>query len=301
MPRNKSAVRRRPVRRVTRRDRVVIALMLGVPTLLLVGLVWGPAALSVILSFFRWDGIGGVAAMRPVGFRNYEQLFTVDPIFWPAIRHNAIWMAVLVVPSLFGLLLAYLVDKELRFTGLYQSALFLPMVLSMALIGFICQLLFSQDQGLVDNLFGINIDWLGDPRINLWAVLMVAGWRHAGYVMILYLAGLKSIDTSLRDAAATDGANEWQAFRHVILPSLRPINIIVLVVTIMSSLGAFDLVYIVNNGRNGLELLSVLVTENITGAASRIGYGSAMGTLLLLISIGPIVTMLWQSFRKDAR
>ena len=102
------------------------------------------------------------------------------------------------------------------------------------------------------------IDWLGNPKLNLWAVLPFAGWRHASYVMILYLAGLKALDPSLREAAAIDGASEWHAFRTVVLPALKPINIVLVVITVIEALRAFDIVYIINRGRNGLELLSVL-------------------------------------------
>src|SRR5919198_1556215 len=176
-----------------------------------------------------------------------------------------------------------------------------PVMLSLALVGFICQLFFSQDQGLVNGVLGNSgpsgIDWLGDPKLNLWVVMLFAAWRHAGYIMVLYLAGLKSVDPSLRDAAVVDGANEWQTFRRVIFPVMKPINIVVLVITVIESLRAFDIVYVVNNGKNGLELLSVLIYDNIVGEASRIGYGSALAVILLVISLGFIISYLVQNFR----
>ena len=144
----------------------------------------------------------------------------------------------------------------------------------------------------------IQQDWLGNPKINLWATLVAVGWRHVGYIMVLYLAGLKAIDPSLREAAAIDGAGEWHAFRTVVFPALRPINIVIVVVTVIEALRAFDIVYIVNRGRNGLELLSVLVTDNIIGEASRIGYGSAIAVILIMISIVPIVVFVWNSFQE---
>jgi multiple sugar transport system permease protein len=116
--------------------------------------------------------------------------------------------------------------------------------------------------------------------------------------MVLYLAGLKSVDRSLREAAQIDGAGEWQTFRRVVFPSLRPINIVVLVVTVIESLRAFDLVYIINGGKNGLELLSVLVTDNIIGEASRVGYGSALGVILFSICVGFIVVFVTQNLRE---
>ena len=241
-----------------------------------------------------------------IGLRNYREIFTIYPPFYPALWHNLIWLLFfLLVPTPIGLFLAVLLDRELRFTRVYQSLIFLPVVLSLAIVGFIWQLMYSTDQGLINAVlakFGAApIDWLGNPQLNLWAVLIAASWRHVGYMMILYLAGLKSVDPALKEAAAIDGASDWQAFRYVVFPALRPINIVVLVITVIESLRAFDLVYVINGGRNGLELLSVLVTQNIIGEASRIGYGSAIATIMLVISTVFIVIYTLNIFREERR
>ena len=275
--------------------------MAGIPTLIHVSLVWLPSLLSVLLSFTRWNGIGGLRTIKPVGLDNYHQITTIYPPFWPAVQHTLIWLGVfMLLATPMGLLLAILLDKEIRGSRFYQSAIYLPVVLSLALVGFIWQLIYSTDQGLINNLFGSHVDWFGNQQVNLWAVLVAASWRHVGYIMVLYLAGLKGVDPTLREAAAIDGASEVQTFRSVIFPSLRPVNIVVLVVTVIESLRAFDLVYIINRGSNGLELLSVLVTNNIIGEASRIGFGSALAVILLLISLSFIVVYLLQTFRKEA-
>jgi ABC-type sugar transport system permease subunit len=294
---------RRRRRLLTRRDKLVLALMVGIPTLLHVGLVWVPALASIALSFARWDGIGGLDTIQWIGTLNYRQVFTIYPPFWPAVQHNIIWLVFFVViPTTFGLFLAVQLDKRLRGSRLYQGVLFLPVVLSLAIVGFIWQLVYAPDQGLINNLLGRTeqgnlIDWLGNPKINLWAVLVAASWRHVGYIMILYLAGLKSVDPSLREAAAIDGANEWQSFRRVVFPALKPINVVVAVVTVIESLRAFDIVYVINKGTNGLELLSVLVTNNIVGEASRIGFGSTLAVILLVVSLLFIIPYLVVYFR----
>jgi multiple sugar transport system permease protein len=295
--------RRRRAVRLSLRDRLAVALMVGVPLFVVGALIWFPTVASVVLSFTSWDGIGGVDTIQWVGLQNYDQIVEIYPPFWPAFRHNLYWLLFLaLVATPFGLLLAYQLDKRIRGTRVYQSIFFLPVVLSLALVGFICELIYSPDQGFINDALGRTdenvIDWLGNPDLNLWAVLVFAGWRHAGYIMILYLAGLKSVDLSLREAAAIDGAGEWHAFRTVVFPALRPINIVVAVVTVIEALRAFDIVYVVNRGRNGLELLSVLVTDNIIGEASRIGYGSALAVILLAISIVPIVIFLWNTFQE---
>ncbi|KIF67205.1 ABC transporter permease [Streptomyces sp. AcH 505] len=298
--------KRRKLRQLSIRDRVVLSLMAGIPTLLTVGLVWVPALASVVLSFSTWTGFGDFSTIQWVGTENYKNIFTIYPPFQPAIEHNLIWLAVFFcVPGPFGLFLAVQLDKQIRFSRIYQSVLFLPVVLSLALVGFMTELIFSPTQGLINNLTGHAehnvIDWLGNPSLNIWAVMVMACWRQAGYVMILFLAGLKSVDPSQKEAAALDGAGGWQTFRHVVWPAMRPINIVVLVITVIESLRAFDIVYVINKGTNGLELLSVLVTDNIIGAGSRIGFGSALATILLVISMIFIVPYLISMFRKDER
>jgi multiple sugar transport system permease protein len=290
--------------RLSGRDRVTIGVMIGVPLVVVGGLIWFPTIASILLSFTNWDGIGGISQAHWIGSQNYREIATIYPPFWPAVKHNLIWLGFLTfVATPFGLLLAYQLDKNIRGTRVYQSIFFLPVVLSFAIIGFIWQLIYSPSQGLINNIFenpahGHVTDWLGNPKLNLWAILVAVGWRHAGYIMILYLAGLKAMDPSLREAAAIDGAGEWHTFRTVTFPALRPINIVIVVVTVIEALRAFDIVYIVNRGRNGLELLSVLVTDNIIGEASRIGYGSAIAVILIVISIIPIVVFVWNSFSE---
>jgi multiple sugar transport system permease protein len=288
--------------RVTGTDRIFLALMVIVPTVLVVGWVWLPAIASVVLSFARWTGVGGLDTIQWIGTENYKNVFTNYPPFYPALRHNVIWLVFLfVLPTLFGIFLAVLLDRELRGTRFYQTAFFLPVVLSLALIGFIWQLIYSRDQGLLNAVLHTQIDWYGDSRWNLWAVLLAAGWKHAGYIMLLYLAGLKGVDPTLREAAAVDGASQVRTFFSVVLPVMRPINIIVIVVTVIESLRAFDIVWVINKGTNGLELISTLVTSNVVGEASRIGFGSALATIMLVISLVFIAIFLSTVMRGERR
>ena len=266
-------------------DRVVVGLMIAVPTFLVLWLVWVPAIGSVLLSFTNWDGIGPISSAKNVGLKNYTDVLTIYPPFVPALQHNLIWLAVMfLIATPIGMFLAVLLDREVRGSRVYQTAIYLPVVLSLALVGFIWQLIYSRDQGLINAVTGGSIDWYGDQRYNLWAALIASSWRHVGYIMLLYLAGLKGVDPTLREAAKVDGATERQTFFRVVFPVMFPINIIVLVVTVIESLRAFDLVWVINKGRNGLELISTLVTSNIVGEASRIGFGSALATFMLVIS-----------------
>jgi multiple sugar transport system permease protein len=280
-----SAIRRGSRRRLPRRDRAVVFVMVVIPTLFVVCLVWLPAVLSLILSFSNWNGIGSVDSIQWIGWKNYDDIATIYPPFWPAIRHNLIWLGFLFLgPTLLGMLLAVVLDRKMVGSRFYQTAFYMPVVLSLALVGFIWQLFYSRDQGLINQVFGTQVDWYGDPSVNLWAVLVATAWRHTGYIMLIYLAGLKGIDPSLREAAAVDGANERQSFFHVVFPVMRPINMIVIVIVVIESLRAFDLVWIVNRGTNGLEIIAALVSQNVVGQASRYGFGSALAVIMMLIS-----------------
>jgi multiple sugar transport system permease protein len=249
---------RRRIRKLTSRDILTLSILLGIPVLLDLALIWGPTIASVGLSFTNWDGISSI---KPVGTRNYHTIFSIYPLFWPAVRHNLLWLAFLgVVATPLGLFFAVLLDKQIRFTRFYQSVLFLPVVLSLAIVGFIVQLGWSRDYGAV-----------------------------------------KAVDPSLKESAAIDGANEVQTFFRVTFPTLRPVNIIVLVITVIEGLRAFDIVYVVNRGRNGLELLSVLVFDNIVGEASRIGFGSALAVILFVICVGFIITYMSRILREEER
>jgi multiple sugar transport system permease protein len=282
------------------RDRATVITMVTIPLLLVLWLVWLPALGSVVLSFGKWNGFGDLDTIEWVGTQNYKDIVTIYPPFWPAIQHNLIYLGFLFVfPTILGILLAVVLDREMRGSRFYQTAFYMPVVLSLALIGFIWQLFYSRDQGLINQVFGSQVDWYGDPDINIWAVLLATAWRHTGYVMLLYLAGLKGVDASLREAASVDGASEVKTFFHVIFPVMRPINMIVIVIVVIDSLRAFDVVWVINKGRNGLEVIGALVAQNVIGEATRYGFGSALAVIMMLISSIFITIYLRTVFREE--
>jgi ABC-type sugar transport system permease subunit len=288
---------------LTRYDRRVLMAMVGIPLLLDIIFIWWPTASSILLSFTNWDGVGDVGPQNFIGFKNYQFLFSGYTLFWPAFFHNIIWLAWLaLIATPLGILLAVLLDREMRGVGFYQSVFFLPVVLSLVIVGFIWELQFAPTDGFINNALRRTsssniIDWLGNPRINLFAILIATTWRHVGYIMVIYLAGLKSVDPTLREAAKVDGATEVQTFFRVVFPVMAPINVVVVVITSIEALRAFDIAFIINQGKNGLELLSILITNNSISEASLVGFGSAIAVILLLISLGPIVLFLSRMMR----
>jgi ABC-type sugar transport system permease subunit len=287
---------------------VALALMVGIPALFEAVLVWLPALLSVGLSFTnaRLD-VSQPGGVNFVGLKNYRFITSVYPPFVPALEHNLVWLLFLTfIATPMGLLVAVLLDFNLRGSWLYQSVFFIPVMLSLALVGIIWQLMYSSDSGLINSVLGTAgkpgaIDWFGNSNINLWAALIATSWKHVGYIMILYLAGLKGVDPTLKEAAAIDGATAAQTFFRVVFPAMRPINIIVVVITVIEALRAFDIVYIINRGTNGLELVSALVVQNLVGEGTNIGVGAALATVLLVVSLVPIITYLARTFRKETQ
>jgi ABC-type sugar transport system permease subunit len=292
---------------LTRRDKIVLGVMVGIPLFFDLAMIWGPTVVSVFFSFTNWNGIGLVTADNIIGLKNYESLFTAYPFFWPALQHNLIWLAFLMfIATPVGMFMAVLLDRELRGTRVYQTVFYLPVVLSLAVIGLIWSLQYAPEQGFINNALGRTsndnlIDWLGNPDLNLWAALVATSWRHVGYIMVIYLAGLKSVDPGLREAAKVDGANERQTFFRVVFPVMAPINVVIVVITVIEALRAFDIVYIINRGKNGLELLSTLITNNGISESNRVGFASAIAVVLLLISLVPIILFLSRTMREERR
>ena len=303
---NTTATDRKNIRRrraFSKRDRLTLGLFVGIPTALHLALVWLPALATIGLSFTFWTGIR-YSDIRWAGLANYENIFFSTPAFWDAVQNNIIWLLwFFLIASPLGVLLAYQIDRQIRGHKFYQSAYYLPVILSLAVTGIIWNFMLRPD-GFVNGVLGRDIanavSFFGNYDINIYVIMVIASWRHIGYIMLLYLAGLKAIDSALREAAAIDGATEWETFRKIIFPAMRPVNIIVVVITIIESLRAFDIVYIIYGTSAGLPILGVLVFQNIAGEGASMK-GAAYAVILFVLSIGPIIAYLTQQFREDVK
>lgn len=315
----KAHVGARPPKLKATADRRWIFLFVAIPAFIHVMLVWVPSIGSIFLSFAEWNSLSPLSTIKWVGFKNYQDIFTVfDVNLYPALFNNLVLMLWLFLCTALGMLFAYLLDKNIRGTRIYQSVLYLPTVLSGAVVGFIWKgVMFNQQLGLLNKLWpGDNIDFLGDSSTmfafqlpfldfpiglsrNFAAIMIASAWQHVGYIMVLYLAGLKAVDPSLREAASIDGANGWQTFRHVIFPSLKPVNVIVAVITVIQSLRAYDIVAALGSNR-GTQVIGTLVISTISGENSgRVGIGSAYAVVLLLLSLGFILYYVTDNFRRS--
>ena len=301
-PATSPVAKRRRLRQFDGRDRWVVLAMAGIPTIA-----------SILLSFTDWKGIK-LNQINWVGIKNYDAIFTVfEKNFYQALINNIVLLAFLFLgPTLLGIVIAYVLDRDIRGTRFYQGIFFTPVVLSLAVVGFMWQsVIYSTENGLATQIFGGGgaVDWLGNQSFlipigeygisaNFVAILVAIAWRHTGYIMVLYLAGLKSVDSSLREAAMLDGSNEWQVFRHVIFPSLKPINVVVAVITVIEALRAFDIIYVLNTPRR-TEVLSILTTNNLLGeGGGNVGRGSAYATILFVLCFGFVIWYVTNHYRN---
>lgn len=291
-------------RRHHRLNRVppVIWAFLLVPLAFEVAWVFWPAVNSFYISLTKWNGAG---EPEFIGLHNFAML-TSDPIFVQAFVNNVIWVIGFGGASVvIGMCLALALNKPRRYVGLYRSAIYLPMVFSLAVTGLFWRLLY-QPNGAVNTILqviglgGLERQWLADPSTALYAVLIAAVWRQCGYIMVLYLAGLKGVDPSLEEAAAVDGATAWQRFWHIVMPQLRGVNSVVFAVTVIDSLRTFDIVWAMTRGGpyNSTQLLSTYMYQTSFTVVD-LGYGSAIAVVIFLLAILFIIGYLVRSGGED--
>lgn len=250
--------------------------------------VGGPMLLSLSLGFFGVTGFGGY---RFVGLANYRRMLA-DPLFLESLKVTLLYV-VLLVPSLYvtGLGLALLVHRRSRFSGLFRTLFFLPHMVSLVVVGLIWQVLLIDKIGVISRLsaaIGLGgLSWLGDPGLALYAIVGVSVWFLMGYYMLIFLSGLQDIPREYLDAARIDGAGPVAAFRHIILPLLRPTSFFVLLVsTVAAVAGAqtFDLVYVMTKGgpANSTSLAIYYIYEQAF-QFGEYGYAAAMASVLVII------------------
>jgi ABC-type sugar transport system permease subunit len=258
---------------------------------LILYLIWviGPMFYTFYLSLTKWDGLGAPVF---IGLKNFGRMLN-DDVFWLSLKNNSIWIALFItIPVALGLALAMVLNRDIPWSKGFKVAFYSPMVLSLVVCGLIWGWLYNPTMGLINSVLrsiGLGVlakGWLSDPDLVLGAVINVAIWRQVGYVMILFLAGLQSVDPFLVEASKIDGANAWQTFLHVIMPQLRPITVVVVVISIIDSLRAFDLVSVMTRGgpfNQSSVLANYMYIQSFNNY--KMGYGAAISVILFLISL----------------
>jgi len=247
-------------------NRERIAWTFVTPALILLGIFLGlPVCAALLLSFTDFDiyALANLDNLRFVGLANYVEVLRT-PLFWKALA-NTVWFVVLALPLSLAASLgaALLLNSPLaRFKGLHRTALFAPVVTTVVAVAIIWRYLFHTRYGLINYAlghFGIGpIDWLGDPHWAMPALVLFAVWKNFGYNMIILLAGLQAIPLDLYEAARIDGASAWRRFWHITLPGLRPVLLLVAVITIAGYFQLFAEPYVMTRGDPLQSTVSVL-------------------------------------------
>jgi multiple sugar transport system permease protein len=262
------------------------------PALVLIGCFFLlPVAASLLLSFTDFDiyAIADPANVRLVGLRNYSEL-VASPTFWTALKNTLYFVAVggpLTVAVSLGA--ALLVNARLvRFKSFFRTLYFAPFVTTLVAVAIVWRYLYHPEYGLLNyalGVFGIGpVDWLGDPRWAMPAIILLAVWKNFGYHMLIFIAGLQAIPEELYEAAYLDGAGPWRRFRHVTLPMLGPTLAFVGLITMIGFFQLFAEPYVMTQGgplRSTTSLVLLMYEEGFRWW--RMGYAAAVAFVLFLV------------------
>jgi multiple sugar transport system permease protein len=259
-----------------------------------------PVAAALALSFTDFDiyAVGDLSNTRWVGLRNYQQLLGT-PLFWQALR-NTFYFALVGGPLSIGVSLgaALLLNQKLvRFKGFFRTVYFAPFVTTLVAVAIVWRYLYHARYGLLNyglGAFGIGpIDWLGDPRWAMPAIILMTVWKSFGYNMLIFIAGLQAIPEELYEAARIDGASAWQRFRHVTLPGLAPTMIFVTVITMIGFFQLFVEPYVMTAGGPLRSTTSVVLLMYEEGFRWwRMGYAAAVAFILFLVILAATLIQL---------
>ncbi|PPB48538.1 sugar ABC transporter permease [Arthrobacter pityocampae] len=287
------------------RKRLEITLLAGPAIVVFVSFVIFPVVLAGYYGFFRWKGFG--PATDFVGFENYMIIFQ-DSAFHDVLRHNGFILVLsLVIQGPIAIILALLLNQKIRGRSIIRVLIFVPYIISEVIVGIGWGLMLQTSgavNGLLDSigLGAFQADWLSDPKIAIWSLMVIISWKYIGFAVILFLAGLQSIPDELFEAAAIDGASYWQIQRTITLPLLGPTVRIWAFLSIIGSLQLFDLVFIIWGqyvaSTAGTSTMATYMVAN-GRTSGNFGYGSAVAVVMFLISL--VIALIYQRFvlRRD--
>jgi ABC-type sugar transport system permease subunit len=252
-----------------------------------------PLLYGVWLSFHKWDGI---SPMEWVGLRNYARLF-VDDIWWYSV-YNTIWLffAATVPQIILALILAFIINSPyIKGKDFFRAAFFMPIVASAVAVSLLFVTLFGERYGLLNfftSLVGLPpVDWLGDRNWLKPSIALVTIWQWTGYTMIIFLAGLQSINTELYEAARVDGAQTREIFWNITMPLMRPVILFQVILSIIGAMQNFDIPVMLAGGTQssspgGTDRSGLVAMVNLFWTAfkyTEFGYAAAMAFLLFLM------------------
>ncbi|RKP44172.1 sugar ABC transporter permease [Trinickia fusca] len=264
--------------------------------------VLAPIVQSIALSFYEWDGLGKA---RFVGLANYIEL-AGDVDFRAALKNNVIWLAGFMLSIPAGLFLALFLNQSVFGMRAVKSLFFFPFVISQAVIGLVFSWFYDPANGLLFHVlhwFGIGrVAVLSDERYVTYGIVVAGLYPQIAYCMILYLTGLNNVRADLIEAARLEGAKGWSMLTRVVLPQLRPATFVAVVVTVVGALRSFDMVSIMTQGGpygSSRVLAYYMYEQALSEYGYRMGYGSAIATVLFLIMLVYIAFVIVRIYRQE--
>ena len=273
------------------------------PALLFVGVfLLYPAIYTLYISFTDWDGLNPPAF---IGLQNYIEIIFHEPVFVTSTLNTLIWVvASLALPVLLGLGLAVIISY-VPYQEFFKTVFYLPYAISATSIAVVWGFMLSPEGVINILLEQIGLDfiarsWLVSPPWHTVVMLLAYTWQITGTNMVLFLVGLQNIPSDPIEAAKLDGANEWQVFRHITFPLLRPITTVVITLAVVNSFKVFDIIWVLTQGgpfRSSETLAVTMYRESFV--LFRLGYGAAIANLLSLIVIIFSIFYLRSIFKRE--
>ena len=269
-------------------QKVLIVLAFSIiPLLLLFLFTYLPFGEMVKFSFYKMKYTTPVDKRQFVGWKNYLDVFRRKDCF-SALKLSLYYIAGALIQLVIALYLATILSFKTRCGGLFKGLMFFPFLISGIAIGFIFKFFYTR--GFVfDTVLqwcGFQLDnlpyWLKDQRVNNWSLVATSVWRYFGQNMVLFIGAIMSVDKEMYEAAELDGANQFQQFLHIILPSIRTIVTLNIILSISGSLSAFEPPYVITSGANGTGTYFVIMNE-IAHVSQKVGLASAMAVVLLIL------------------
>lgn len=283
---------RRPAYR--RRHNLIYALFLVLPVFLYLGAFAYPIIDTIHLSLHQWDGMSPVRKF--VGLGNYYDLLR-QPRFIHAFFNNLKWLVYfLIVPTVVGLGLALLLDRDMKGAYFFRTIFFIPFTITTVAVAAAWRWMYEPSIGVITSLLkavglgGLAQNWLGDPSINTYAIMAASLWAWSGFTFLIYFAGLRNLPVEYIEAARIDGASPWTILTRIKLPLLWPSTAVVLGIAGVDSMRVFDIVWAMTQG-GPYQSSSVLAVEMYETSFTRFQMGQGAAVAVCLLVVAAIVVM----------
>lgn len=281
-----------------KQEKLLIIAFTTFPFLFLIAFTYYPLASMIGYSFTDWDGVSKVKNF--VGWDNYQKVFS-DPQYFGVFKVSLYYLAGSVIQLILALIIASILNFKLHCKKLFKGIYFFPYMVNGVAVAMIFSFFFMSGGALDSVLSFLHLDglireWLDDPRLINPSLVYTQIWRNLGFTSVIFLGAMQATDTQVYDAAAVDGAGEWQVFEYIIIPSIRSILELQIILAVKNALSVFETPYIMTGGSNGSATF-VIQTVKTAFNYNKVGLASAMGIVLFMIIM--IITVIQKVILRD--